>query len=248
MILSYARVSTDRQAEEDATSISEQQRKIKAIAQLRGAEHFDIQTYTDAGVSGSIPLKLRPSGARMLDDARKGDVIIAAKLDRLFRSATDALVTVERLAERGVKVILADMGTEPVTDNGIGKLFFQMLAAFADFERGRIVERMSDGRKAKARTHGHLGGQAPYGWQVTGVGRGATLIPLENEQVVMRKVIKLYHASALPSEITRILNKENVPSRMGTPWKVQQICRIIDRNRRAILLDKPGIVEEQAHG
>jgi hypothetical protein len=92
----------------------------------------------------------------MLARLSPGDVIIAAKLDRLFRSARDALATVDRLKERGVSIVLADMGAEPVTENGVSKLFFSILASVAEFERWRIAERMQEGRVGKRTRGGHV--------------------------------------------------------------------------------------------
>src|ERR1700682_128104 len=97
MILGYARVSTSEQASSEATSLQEQERKCRAIAQLRGAQVFDFVHYVDAGVSGSIPLSRRPAGAEILQTLKAGDVLVAAKLDRLFRSAIDALQTARDL-------------------------------------------------------------------------------------------------------------------------------------------------------
>ena len=93
MIFSYARVSTTEQAADGTTSIAEQHRKNRALATMRGVSADNIAEFTDAGVSGSIALSERPSGKEMLDAAKKGDVIVASKMDRLFRSASDALVT-----------------------------------------------------------------------------------------------------------------------------------------------------------
>src|ERR1700726_1880863 len=109
MLLGYSRVSTANQT--DGTSLEEQSRKIGALAVLRGLDKFDVQQYEDAGVSGSIPLGLRPAGEKMLADAKAGDTICAVKLDRLFRSAIDALATVKALKEREIDVILIDLGS-----------------------------------------------------------------------------------------------------------------------------------------
>jgi putative DNA-invertase from lambdoid prophage Rac len=58
----------------------------------------------------------------------KGTLVIASKLDRIFRSASDALATMEAWHKQGVSLILVDCSTEPVSDNGVGKLFFSILA------------------------------------------------------------------------------------------------------------------------
>lgn len=240
MILAYSRVSTLEQAASGTTSLAEQQRKTKALAMMRGADQFDYMTYIDAGVSGSIPLAERPAGAKLLEEAVKGDTIVASKLDRIFRSASDALVTVEMLAKRKVDLILIDMGVEPVTSNGAAKLFFSMLAAFAEFERTRIAERMTDGRRGKKERNGHLGGLAPYGFKVEGRGREATLQPVEEEQIVMRKARYLWSRHD-PAEVLRLLTNQGFRSRTGKVFQIVQVQRLVEGAKRL----PPPVREEQ---
>ena len=225
MILSYVRVSTIEQAADGTTSLCEQERKNKAIADLRGAAKFDFLNFVDAGVSGTIPLSERPAGKDMLAQAAKGDVIVANKLDRLFRSATDALTTAQVLREKGIDLILIDMGVEPVTGNGVAKLFFGMLALVAEFERERIAERMEDGRKGKRARNGHVGGSAPYGFKVVGQGREASLEPDEEERDVLRHV-KWLKQNRKYQDVTRVLNALGVRSRAGTELQIVQVQRM----------------------
>jgi hypothetical protein len=63
----------------------------------------------------------------------------------------DALATAEQLKARKMDLIVADMGSEPVTQNGVSRMFFGMLALVAEFERDRIKERSAEGRIAKRR-------------------------------------------------------------------------------------------------
>jgi DNA invertase Pin-like site-specific DNA recombinase len=228
MIIAYARVSTVEQAADGTTSIAEQIRKGKAIADLRGTSSFDFVTFIDEGISGSVPLKHRPAGKEMLESAAKGDVIVASKMDRLFRSASDALNTAEALKERGIDLVLVDMGTSPVTENGTAKMFFGMLALVAEFERGRIAERMGDGRRGKRSRGGHLGGVAPYGYRVVGDKRLAVLEPVPEEQPILNEVLAL--SKKLTSwKITKQLNEKGYKNRNGEPFECYQIKRIIDR-------------------
>lgn len=228
MLLGYQRVSTLEQAESNRTSLAEQRRKIQAIAMMRDVNcHTGVEFFSDPGVSGTIPLGERPGGRAMLRAANAGDIICASKLDRIFRSASDALVTVERLRKREIKLILADVGTEPVDENGTAKLFFTMLSAFAEFERGRIAERMLEGKRAKAANYGHIGGDAPYGYVVEGSGRQATLIPLEHEQEVVRKARAMKAMRLRPGKITRELNEMGCRDRQNSPFKILQIMRIL---------------------
>lgn len=177
----YIRVSTHEQA--DGTSPATQEATVRAL----GA----TDVFRDEGVSGSVPLADRPAGARLLAALRPGDTVVAAKLDRLFRSALDALDTVEKLKARGVGVILADMGPTPVTENGAAKLFFSMLAAFAEFERDRIRERIANGKVAKRAAGGHTGGTAPFGYRKVGAGKAAMLEPVAEEQAAIGRMKEL---------------------------------------------------------
>jgi DNA invertase Pin-like site-specific DNA recombinase len=112
-------------------------------------------------------------------------VLIVAKLDRAFRNAADALVTAERLKARRVDLIVADMGSEPVTQNGVSRMFFGMLALVAEFERERIKERSAEGRAAKRRSGGHIGGSAPFGFRKVGTGRAARLESDQAQQAAL---------------------------------------------------------------
>jgi DNA invertase Pin-like site-specific DNA recombinase len=229
VILTYARVSTIEQAKDGTTSIQEQLRKGKAIADLRGAKPFDVVTFTDEGVSGTVWLKKRPAGREMIETAKKGDIIVASKMDRLFRSASDALNTAEELKDNGIDLILVDMGTQPVTENGTAKMFFGMLALVAEFERGRISERMEDGRRGKRARNGHLGGVAPYGYRVVGEKRESKLEPVETEQPILREILDLANDHYSSWHIYNMFKDKGYKNRVGKEFKCYQIKRIIDR-------------------
>lgn len=229
MIFAYARVSTVEQAADGTTSIEEQLRKGKAIADLRGAATYDFVTFADKGVSGTIPLDRRPKGHEMLTTAQAGDVIVASKMDRLFRSAADALNTAEALKERKVDLILADMGTDPVTANGTAKMFFGMLALVAEFERGRIAERMEDGRRGKRARNGHIGGAAPYGYRIVGSGKESSLEPIEAELETVIAAADMAKDGLSSWRIMRALNNEGRRNRLGEPFSCMQIKRILER-------------------
>ena len=152
-VLGYTRVSTTEQAADDRSSLDTQRRKILAAAEMAGMTVDEF--IEEPGVSGSKPLADRPEGGPLLARLVKGDVLIVAKLDRAFRNAADALATAERLKARKIDLIVADMGFEPVTQNGVSRMFFGMLALVAEFERDRIKERSAEGRMAKRRWWTH---------------------------------------------------------------------------------------------
>lgn len=225
MFLCYARVSTVDQADVNASSLPEQLRKGKAVATLRGAQTFDWTTYTDEGVSGSVPLNERPSGSKMMEDARPGDCIISSKMDRLFRSTLDAFRVAEFLKEKGIDLILADISAEPITGRGTGKLFFGLLAVLAEFERERIAERTMEGRRVKAEKNGHLGGPPPYGYQVVGVGREARVEPHPGEMQTLEAIKDIMHKNT-PAAACKVAAERGLRSRAGTPFQIVQLQRI----------------------
>lgn len=172
-VYGYARVSTAEQVE--GTSLGSQERRVRAIAEYRGESM--LCCFVDEGVSGSVPISDRPKGGLLMKTLVCGDVVIASKLDRMFRSAQDALEWFNEFKRRGIKLILCDMGTDPVTENGVSKLMFSMLAAMAEFERDRLLERLSEGKKAKDASGGWNGGKPPFGYMIEGTGKTARCVP-----------------------------------------------------------------------
>lgn len=188
-VYGYTRVSTAEQAADDRTSLETQRQKI---TQAAAAGDLTVDTFiNEAGVSGSKPLAERPVGGLLLAELRKGDTLIVAKLDRAFRNAADALVTAETLKARKVDLIISDMGSEPVTQNGVSRMFFGMLALVAEFERDRMRERATEGRTAKRQAGGHIGGTAPFGFRKEGAGRAARLEPDPAQQAALATVREL---------------------------------------------------------
>lgn len=228
MFFGYTRVSTAEQGEDSRSSLQQQDMKIRGIAAANGVA--DVQIFSDVGVSGTIPLADRPDAGNMLALLKSGDVIVAAKLDRLFRSTEDALGTVRSLHERGIGVILCDISTEPVATSGVGKMFFSILASVAEFERWRIAERMADGRKGKQKRGGHIGGLAPYGFKAQGEGRDAVLVPVPEEQRVAKLITDLSANSRPLRSVCAELTRRGIATRVGTPFKPEQIRRIRDRH------------------
>ena len=106
-IYGYARVSTLRQANE-GESLDVQRRQIEGYAHMHGLALDEI--IVEEGVCGSIPSSSGPPAARCSPSWRSGDIVISPKLDRLFRSALDALIVVEDMRKRGVGLHLLDLG------------------------------------------------------------------------------------------------------------------------------------------
>src|ERR1700722_7206221 len=183
-VYGYVRVSTARQASE-GESLEVQKRQIEGYAHMHGLTLASM--VIEEGISGSIPVAERPAAGPLFAKLTKGDAVIAPKLDRLFRSALDALKVVEDLRKRGVALHLLDLGGD-ISGNGLSKLFLTIAAAFAEAERDRIRERIGQ-VKADQRARGrYLGGKMPFGFRR---GESGELVPHEGEQEAVREMVAL---------------------------------------------------------
>lgn len=196
-VYGYVRVSTQAQADE-GESLDVQRRMLEGWAHMQGKPLAAV--FTERGISGSTPIAERPEGGRLWAQIARGDVIVAAKLDRLFRSALDALQSVEALRARGVGLVMLDLGGD-ISGNGLSKLFLTIAAAFAEAERDRIRERVAQ-VKADQRARGrYLGGAVPFGWQVTETG---DLVEVPGQQAAIRDM----HARRQTGASLRIIAAE----------------------------------------
>jgi DNA invertase Pin-like site-specific DNA recombinase len=220
-VLGYGRVSTTEQAN-NGMSLDTQKQQIVGYAMMKGwavAEFF-----IDGGVSGSVPLADRPEGRRLLAALQPGDVVITAKLDRAFRSASDALGTLEQLKEDKVGLHMIDLGGD-VTGNGISKLVFTILSAVAENERDRIRERVRDVKRHRASQRLFNGGKRPFGFDVEGQGKSKRLVPNRNEQAALTRARVLQDRGKSLRDISQAWASE-----FGLPkLDAKSVKRILDR-------------------
>ena len=183
MIYAYCRVSTGRQAD-DGQSLDVQQRQIEGYAAMRdlSVDHY----YVDRGVSGSKALIDRPQGAELLNVLQDGDTVICSKLDRLFRSALNALDVLDQFRKRNISLHCIDLGGDVTTD-GVAKLVFQILAAVAESERDRIRERIRDVKADQRKRGNYLGGNRPLGYAV----QDKQLVTDQSEQAHIQRIKEL---------------------------------------------------------
>jgi DNA invertase Pin-like site-specific DNA recombinase len=226
MLLGYTRVSTQEQASDERNSLEVQERVIRGYAQAEGFGAFEVQVYSDPGISGGMPLKDRPGGGALMQAAKKGDTVIASKLDRMFRSALDALRIADIFKEQGIDLIFYEMGTSPVNRSGMSECFFTMAAAFAQLERAQIRDRVANGRKGKKDRGGFIGGLAPYGYAAVGEGRTAMLKPVEAEQEIIKFAAQLPSRTRLV-EVKKLFDEKGYVTRKGTPFMPMQIKRVL---------------------
>jgi DNA invertase Pin-like site-specific DNA recombinase len=97
-------------------------------------------------------------------------MLIIPKIDRGFRNIRDALNTLHDLKLRNVSVHFIDLGGDATT-NGMSQILFTILGAFADFERTRIAQRISEVKQEQKAKGFYVGGTAPFGYVVNEEGR-----------------------------------------------------------------------------
>ena len=102
--------------------------------------------------------RARPGLDQALAAVRQGDTLVVPKLDRLARSVPDARAIADQLQEQGVKLALGRALYDP--SDPMGKMFFNILATFAEFEADLIRMRTREGMDI-ARTKGKLRGKQP---------------------------------------------------------------------------------------
>ena len=141
----YCRVSTDDQTPEN------QRIKLTEYAQQQGWE-YDVFTEVQS------TRKTRPVKAELLNKLREGkyQAVLIYKLDRWARSSTELILEVKELTEKGIKFISLSENLDFSTS--AGRLHFQILCAFAEFERDLIRERTIEGIR-RARLNGKVPGR-----------------------------------------------------------------------------------------
>ena len=132
MIYGYARVSTAGQLR-DGNSLEEQ---IAALKQY-GCQEIISESFTGKTMQ-------RPEFQALLERLEEGDTLVVTKLDRFARTAIDGVETVRMLFDRGVRVHILNMGL--VENTLTGNLILTVMLAFAEYERGMIVERTQTGK------------------------------------------------------------------------------------------------------
>lgn len=227
----YMRVSSEEQREK--ATIATQDEFLGDYVRLY--EHVVSDVYRDEAISGTVPMNERPEGRRLLADAQAGrfDTVLVYRLDRIGRSLLVVVDAHDRLEEAGVSLKSA---TEPIdTSSPAGRLIFQMLASFAEFEKASINERTRVG-KDRAYRNGVQVGVIPFGYDIAEDG---SFVVVEEEAAIVRDVIRnVAGGSTLFAEAKR-LNLSGIPApgkkyrgrprRHGSTWTPMAISRIACR-------------------
>ena len=219
----YLRVSTEEQAGENRYGLQVQKEEIRLFAQEQGLEI--VKWYEDKGYSGAD--RKRPELKKLLADASQGvgfQKVLVARMDRVARDSYFAMFIEKELLRHDIELLSA---TEPMLngDDPQKRLMKEIVRAFASYERELIAERLSAGKKAKAKQGGYVGGRVPYGYYVE---QGEVKIDYPKAAVV-RKVFRMRQRQRKTlQQIADELNREGHRTTQGVEFKPKQVARILE--------------------
>ena len=176
-VVIYGRVSTHQQ------TITNQLNDLQEVANRSGWEVVD--TYTDEGISGSKGRDKRPEFDRLLKDGNRKsyDGILVWSIDRLGRSLQDLVSFLNDIQSKDIDLYIHQQGID--TSTHTGKMMFQMLGVFSEFERNIIRERVISGLDRVKKEGKKLG-------RPTNVNDGTkgTILELRDKGMSINKVCK----------------------------------------------------------
>jgi site-specific DNA recombinase len=162
----YTRVSTEHGLEQEFNSLDNQREAAEAYVKSQAHEGWKLirTRYDDGGYSGGS--MDRPALKRLLDDvrARRIDVVVVYKVDRLTRSLADYAKLVELFDAHQVSFVSVTQAFNTTTS--MGRLTLNVLLSFAQFEREVTGERIRDKIAASKKKGIWMGGVVPLGYRV----------------------------------------------------------------------------------
>jgi site-specific DNA recombinase len=184
----YTRVSTEQGLEQDFNSLDAQREACEAYVKSQAHEGWRLvrERYNDGGYSGGS--MERPALQKLLIDvqARRIDVIVVYKVDRLTRSLADFAKLVETFDAHGVSFVSVTQSFNTTTS--MGRLTLNVLLSFAQFEREVTGERIRDKISASKKKGMWMGGVVPLGYRV----EDRALQIVEDHAEVVRSLFRRY--------------------------------------------------------
>jgi DNA invertase Pin-like site-specific DNA recombinase len=184
----YTRVSTDQGLEQDFNSLDAQREACEAYVKSQSHEGWRLirDRYDDGGFSGGS--MDRPALQKLLADvgAKRIDVVVVYKVDRLTRSLADFAKLVEMFDKHEVSFVSVTQSFNTTTS--MGRLTLNVLLSFAQFEREVTGERIRDKIAASKKKGMWMGGVVPLGYRV----ENRALHIVEDHAAIVRSLFLRY--------------------------------------------------------
>jgi site-specific DNA recombinase len=205
----YTRVSTDHGLDQEFNSLDAQYDAASAYIKSQAHAGWTLigSRYDDGGYSGGSTD--RPDLQKLLDDirARKLDVIVVYKVDRLTRSLADFAKLVELFDAHGVSFVSVTQQFNTTTS--MGRLTLNVLLSFAQFEREVTSERIRDKIAASKRKGLWVGGSLPLGYHM----KDGKIAVIEHEAERVRQIYRRYLELGGVNALVRDLRERNFRSK-----------------------------------
>ena len=202
----YTRVSTDQGLEQDFNSLDAQREASEAYIKSQAHEGWKQirNRYDDGGFSGGS--MDRPALQKLLDDvrARRVEVIVVYKVDRLTRSLADFAKLVELFDAHNVSFVSVTQSFNTTTS--MGRLTLNVLLSFAQFEREVTGERIRDKIAASKKKGMWMGGVVPLGYRV----EDRALHIVEDHAELVRNLFRRYLEAGSVVRLKQGLDAENL--------------------------------------
>ena len=220
----YVRVSTNYQAY-DGISLDMQKTKIEAYAEYKSIPIEKI--VVDEGISGRSAKK-RKNLTDLIELLEEGDYFIVYSISRFSRSVKDTINMCSMIEERKASFVSVTESFD--TSTAIGKLSFQMLASFSEYESNIDSERVKNAMNQK-KLKGEHQGRPRYGWNLKSV-KGSGLVPNEEEQKIIRLILELKSREKLNGDnwsyqnVADELNIRGIKPRSNGLWMKSSVFKI----------------------
>ena len=230
----YTRKSSDEGLEQEYNSLDAQRDASEAYVASQRHEGWVLvpDRYDDGGFSGGN--MNRPGLKRLLADieARKIDVIVVYKIDRLTRSLLDFAQLIGTFDKNNVCFVSVTQQFNTTTP--MGRLILNILLSFAQFERELTGERIRDKFAASKKKGMWMGGCPPLGYDI--VNRKLVVNPQEAE--VVKKIFLRFITLRSTTLLGRELRLEGIKGktyitqagkqRYGAPLCLNQLYRMLN--------------------
>lgn len=219
----YARVSTGGQAR-DGISMEMQRIRFKAWAEANDADLIEV--FTDAGMSGARASN-RPGLLSAIKAARQNKAaLVVYSLSRLARNVVDAIRISDDLHRTGADLVSL---TEKIdTTSAAGRVFFTIMAAMAEFERGQLSERTAAAMDHLRKQGRRISGKIPFGFDLSEDGQNLIENCAEMEAIELMRDLR--SAGLSLRKIATELERQGIPTKYGGQWSAQAIRGILRRN------------------
>ena len=262
----YSRVSTDEQVNKGISLGQQPEMVEKMLRDKFGPDGYEVVlSVEDPGLTGGFgpsvhdykiatrSKKFRPGLKQILEaiETREIDCVAAYDLGRIYREAAFQLAFFTFVQKHGVRLVTVADNID--LDSASGVLSAHMMAVIAEFQRKQNNERIKANLDVR-REKGLWQGTAPFGWRFSNeeerqAGVPRTIVPIEAELVVVRRIGELFLRGASEKKIADQLNSEGILHRLKKkdanlrhielPWDWQSISNILKCCAHAGLVNMP---------